>query len=286
MTEILPSLGDLLHKGETLLNNAGGKDQDWPRYRASILYFERFACLADISIAEFEDRFPTKSALSPSIDGSIIISELTYQTARKVALRLISYIHPSHCQWAYVDRILRAHGNLNSANLIVPLAKRAKAEDLQPKDMNADWVWSKDYTIPQTSKQSWRRAICEFNRLFDNELVCSNAQLPEEPIAPRPLYDQWGNVRITLPNSLIHSNSRADYEKSFSLIWHGLYRAGYVAAADEPSPEDVLSSAFWSKIENLDHDFFGVKASSLKVYRDQAKMYLRAHPAIHGKLEI
>ena len=236
--------------------------------------------LDQVAVRDFDTRFPEKFSQLPAETQGRLPDASAYEKARRAVSRLLAMLGHIDDPWEALRLLIRDAGRREDIEYHWGGLKTPATEaGLAPADIRAEWVWSLDAEAAGGHRrQSLRRAVIMFDKLFDIEPIASSGLLPPEPIGTPPRYDSLGRRHADLPPRLAaYDNGQTGTRQ----IWQAVCAAGGFDLPEDPSADDLLAPDIWTQLQSLPRSLTGVAASSWGTYLQRLRSLLLPYASRH-----
>ena len=229
--------------------------------------------LDQVEVRDFDTRFPEKFSQLPAETQGRFPDASAYEKARRAVSRLLAMLGHIDDPWEALRMLIREAGRADTIEYHWGGLKTPATEaGIAPADIRAEWVWSLDAEAAGGHRrQSLRRAVVMFDKLFDIESIASSGLLPPERIGAPPTYDRLGRRQADLPPRLAaYDNGQTGTRQ----IWQAICAAGGFDLPEDPGADDLLAPDIWTQLQALPRSLTGVAASSWGTYLQRLRALL------------
>jgi hypothetical protein len=277
----MDTFADIIAQGNAANETGAPFVSNWPQMRGAICMLGRAGGGLDrMRISDFKVRFPTDfQALDPATQAALP-GEKVYYASRYQVSRMLAALGEIDDPWEQLRMLIRREGRAHDIeNAWYSLRSLALDAGLAPSDIRTHWVWSLEAeTVGGARRQSLRRSVTAFNKLFYIEAIADSGLLPPSPIGPPPAYDRQGRRVYQLPPTLARHHVSAP---QLQQVWQAICVSGaFVDLPDDPSANDLLTPGTWRRIKQLPQSITGVRESSWSQYLQCTRRVLLPHATI------
>ena len=280
--ESMKSFSDIIIFGNAAASAGHPLVQNWPQMRGALLMFERASAdIEQLTEATFTTAFPQNFAALDPTKKALFPNSKVYDMARSNVWRFLACIGHIDDPWEELRMMIRQAGRQAEIELHWGALKTAALKDgLAPSEIRSAWVWS----LPAEAKgghprQSLRRAVTVFNRIFDIPDASASGLLPPCKISAPTVHDCRGRAPVQLPNKLLiyQESTETKAGNALSPVWRAIDSAGTFNLPEDPSADDILAPDVWSNIKDLPRRVTGVADTTWCQYLTRAKRILLRH---------
>ncbi|RPG29066.1 MAG: hypothetical protein CBB72_016160 [Muricauda sp. TMED12] len=282
LLEGMKSFSDIISFGNAAASAGQPLVENWSQMRGALLMFERASSdIEQLTEATFTAMFPKDFVALDPTKKTLFPNSRAYNMARSQVWRLLACIGHIDDPWEELRMMIRRAGRQAEIELHWGALKTAALKDgLAPSEIRSAWVWS----LPAEAKgghprQSLRRAVTVFNRMFDIPDASASGLLPPCKISAPTVHDCRGRAPVQLPNKLLiyQENAEINTGNALSLVWRAIDSAGTFNLPEDPSADDILAPDVWSNIKDLPRRVTGVADTTWCQYLTRAKRILLRH---------